>query len=187
MKLIVWNCQGLGFPWTVQVLNKLIRLHNPALVFLSETKCKKRKYEILKEKLNLFGVNIDSQGKGGGDLNEILTPDEKIGAPRPHRQIEEFRACLVDCQLIDLGFSGPKFTWCYQREALNIVRVHLDRACASWDGKRDCEELIRTLWNRETNGDAASRILQRQQSVGLIGWDKSSFGYVRTRVKKLEE
>ncbi|KAL0456367.1 UNVERIFIED_CONTAM: hypothetical protein Slati_0975900 [Sesamum latifolium] len=32
-----------------------------------------------------------------GDFNEILSPDEKTGAPRPRRQIEEFRACLAEC------------------------------------------------------------------------------------------
>ncbi|KAL0405499.1 UNVERIFIED_CONTAM: putative mitochondrial protein [Sesamum latifolium] len=64
MKLLVWNCQGLGSHWTVRVLSELIRFHNPALVFLSETKCKKRKYELLKEKHNIFGVSVDSRSKG---------------------------------------------------------------------------------------------------------------------------
>ncbi|KAL0458054.1 UNVERIFIED_CONTAM: hypothetical protein Slati_0432600 [Sesamum latifolium] len=66
MNLLAWNCQGLGSPWTVRVLSELFRRHNPALVFLSENKCKKQKCEILKEKFNLFRVNVDSRGKGGG-------------------------------------------------------------------------------------------------------------------------
>ncbi|KAL0368284.1 UNVERIFIED_CONTAM: hypothetical protein Scaly_1047300 [Sesamum calycinum] len=66
MKLLVWNCPGLGSPWTVHVLDELIRLHDPALVFLSETKCKKHKCDNLKEKYNLFGINVDSRGKSGG-------------------------------------------------------------------------------------------------------------------------
>ncbi|KAL0345399.1 UNVERIFIED_CONTAM: putative mitochondrial protein [Sesamum radiatum] len=203
MKILAWNCQGLGSSWTVRVLNELIRLHNPGLVFLSETKCKRRKCEILKEKHNLFGINVDSNGKGGGlmllwrkdvnlivhsfssshidagisseagtngwrftgvygqpevarrddtwrllrhlsslssrpwicasDFNEVLKQDEKTGAPRPRKQIEDFRSCLADCQLMDLGCSGYRFTWCNQREAPNTVRVRLDRACATLD------------------------------------------------------
>ncbi|KAL0399794.1 UNVERIFIED_CONTAM: hypothetical protein Sradi_2322700 [Sesamum radiatum] len=66
MKILVWNCQGLGSLWTVHALDELIRLHDPALVFLSETKCKKRKCDNLKERYNLFGINVDSCGKGGG-------------------------------------------------------------------------------------------------------------------------
>ncbi|KAL0366999.1 UNVERIFIED_CONTAM: hypothetical protein Sradi_3590000 [Sesamum radiatum] len=154
------------------MLEELIRLHNPALVFLSKTKCKRCKCENLKEKFNLFGINVDSCGKAGGlmllwrkdvnlmvhsfsnshidemvsqadgtegwcftgvyghpkaakckgtwrllqflhhhsprpclcagDFNEILSQDEKIGAPRPHRQIEDFRDCLAEYQLMDL-------------------------------------------------------------------------------------
>ncbi|KAL0461894.1 UNVERIFIED_CONTAM: hypothetical protein Slati_0077000 [Sesamum latifolium] len=66
-----------------------------------------------------------------GDFNEILSQLEKIGAPRPRRQIEEFRACLSYCQLADMGSSGHKFTWCNQRENPYTVRVRLDQVCAT--------------------------------------------------------
>ncbi|KAL0401629.1 UNVERIFIED_CONTAM: hypothetical protein Slati_4192800 [Sesamum latifolium] len=109
----------------------------------------------------MFDLSVDSRGKGGGlillwckdfnlvvhsfssshidagiasetgDFNEILSQDEKIGAPRPRRQIEEFRSCLAFCELVDLGCSGHKFTWCNQCEAPKTVRVHLDRVCAT--------------------------------------------------------
>ncbi|KAL0433823.1 UNVERIFIED_CONTAM: hypothetical protein Slati_2716600 [Sesamum latifolium] len=76
---VAWNCQGLGSPWTIRSLAELIRLHNPVLIFLSETKCKKRKCDILKERFNMFRVNVDSKGKSGGlillwrkDMNVIL-------------------------------------------------------------------------------------------------------------------
>ncbi|KAL0379058.1 UNVERIFIED_CONTAM: hypothetical protein Sradi_3211300 [Sesamum radiatum] len=58
------NCQGLGSPRSVHILNELIRLYNPALIFLSETKYKTRKCENLKEIHNLFGVSVDSQDLG---------------------------------------------------------------------------------------------------------------------------
>ncbi|KAK4402855.1 hypothetical protein Sango_1026200 [Sesamum angolense] len=66
MKLLVWNCLGLGSPWIVHVLDELIRLYDPTLVFLFETKCKKYKCDNLKEKYNLFGINVGSRGKSGG-------------------------------------------------------------------------------------------------------------------------
>ncbi|KAL0336564.1 UNVERIFIED_CONTAM: hypothetical protein Sradi_4868300 [Sesamum radiatum] len=79
MKIIAWSCQGLVYPWTVRSLNELIWLHNPALVFLSETKCKKHKCDIVKQRFNMFGVNVDSKGKERGlillwlkDVNVIL-------------------------------------------------------------------------------------------------------------------
>ncbi|KAL0454948.1 UNVERIFIED_CONTAM: hypothetical protein Slati_0834000 [Sesamum latifolium] len=66
MKLLAWNCQGLGPAWTVRTLLELIKLHRPTLVFLSETKCKQRRCDLLKERTNYYGVAVDSCGKGGG-------------------------------------------------------------------------------------------------------------------------
>ncbi|KAL0295161.1 UNVERIFIED_CONTAM: hypothetical protein Sradi_6848700 [Sesamum radiatum] len=65
---------------------------------------------------------------GFGFVPEILM---KIGASSPRRQIEEFRSCLSDCQLTDLGYLGYKYTWCNHHEAPDTVRTRLDRACAS--------------------------------------------------------
>jgi hypothetical protein len=39
-----------------------------------------------------------------------------------------FRECLEDCELVDLGFTGPKYTWTNKQDADSNVRVRLDRA-----------------------------------------------------------
>lgn len=46
----------------------------------------------------------------GGDFNEVLSNEEKTGAPRPERQMMAFRETLDECGLRDLGFNGHKFT-----------------------------------------------------------------------------
>jgi len=38
MKIISWNCQGLGNPLTVQALRALVVHEKPEVVFLMETK-----------------------------------------------------------------------------------------------------------------------------------------------------
>ncbi|MCI72567.1 RNA-directed DNA polymerase (Reverse transcriptase), partial [Trifolium medium] len=38
MKLISWNCRGLGNPTAVRALKKLIKDQSPDIVFLMETK-----------------------------------------------------------------------------------------------------------------------------------------------------
>ncbi|KAL0357534.1 UNVERIFIED_CONTAM: putative mitochondrial protein [Sesamum calycinum] len=66
MSLLVWNCRGLGGPWTIRTLGDLIRANNPSLVFLAETKCASRQIEVLKRKFELNGVCVPSVGKSGG-------------------------------------------------------------------------------------------------------------------------
>ncbi|KAL0449049.1 UNVERIFIED_CONTAM: putative mitochondrial protein [Sesamum latifolium] len=59
---------GVGSPWTVHTLKEIIRLHKPGLVFISETKCKARRCDRIKEGVNYHGLGVDSVGKGGGLL-----------------------------------------------------------------------------------------------------------------------
>jgi hypothetical protein len=82
-----------------------------------------------------------------GDSNEILYVGEKSNSSyRSPRQMTEFRKVLEDCQLLDLGFEGPRFTWCSGRYGSpDFTRERLDRAVAieSWTRFFDvCEVLV---------------------------------------------
>ncbi|KAL0337723.1 UNVERIFIED_CONTAM: hypothetical protein Scaly_2047400 [Sesamum calycinum] len=66
MSLLVWNCQGLGNPWTVRGLWDLFRVYKPLSVFLAETKCFTSQVKVVKIQLNLFGVGVSAAGKSGG-------------------------------------------------------------------------------------------------------------------------
>ncbi|KAL0421016.1 UNVERIFIED_CONTAM: hypothetical protein Slati_3124500 [Sesamum latifolium] len=68
MKILSWNCQGIGFPWTVRTLTELNKLHRSGLVFLSKTKCKARRVDRIKNLVNYNGIGVYSVGKGGGLL-----------------------------------------------------------------------------------------------------------------------
>jgi hypothetical protein len=46
-----------------------------------------------------------------GDFNEVVNGTEKWGGNVRHRRaMQEFQQVLEDCNLIDLGFCGPKYT-----------------------------------------------------------------------------
>ena len=46
-----------------------------------------------------------------GDFNEILSGAKKEGGSIRHeRDIDAFRSCVDDCNLLDLGFTGRCFT-----------------------------------------------------------------------------
>ena len=47
-----------------------------------------------------------------GDFNAYLCTDEKWGGGLPnYTAMKQFKYCLNECNLIDLGFKGPKYTW----------------------------------------------------------------------------
>jgi hypothetical protein len=47
-----------------------------------------------------------------------------------HKRVN-FWECLQDCHLVDLGFSGPKYTWNNRQQGQDNIRVRLDRAVAN--------------------------------------------------------
>ena len=63
-----------------------------------------------------------------GDFNEIVHPDEKLGwKDRDATQMDAFREVLGKCCLFDLGFVGPRFTWCNGRFGDQRTLIRLDR------------------------------------------------------------
>ena len=69
-----------------------------------------------------------------GDFNDILSCEEKWGGNRPvASRIREFRDCLNDCNMIDMGFSGPKFTWSNCHDISSLIMERLDRVVANTD------------------------------------------------------
>ena len=66
MKLIVWNCQGIGGDLTVANLLEQNRLRTPDLVILLETKNKSSRYGHLRKKLGMeFLHAVEPKGIGG--------------------------------------------------------------------------------------------------------------------------
>ncbi|KAL5560825.1 hypothetical protein UlMin_037036 [Ulmus minor] len=69
----------------------------------------------------------------GGDLNEILFNHEKLGGmERANYLMRNFREAVNYCGLADLGFRGPKFTWCRGKKT-NLVQERLDRMLSNRD------------------------------------------------------
>ncbi|XP_040956169.1 uncharacterized protein [Gossypium hirsutum] len=67
-----------------------------------------------------------------GDFNEILYSFEKKGGlPRKERRMEAFRKALEDCRLVDLGFSGRRFTWERGNLPETNIQKRLDRGVAT--------------------------------------------------------
>lgn len=64
-----------------------------------------------------------------GDFNQVLHNSEKRGGiPTLAMRMQAFREVILAYDLIDLGFSGPRFTWTNMRKGLANVQERLDKA-----------------------------------------------------------
>ncbi|KAK4706320.1 hypothetical protein R3W88_034129 [Solanum pinnatisectum] len=64
-----------------------------------------------------------------GDYNVITNIEEKLGGvPYNMKKSLDFIATIEACGLIDLGFSGQKFTWSNKRGIGHRIWKRLDRA-----------------------------------------------------------
>ena len=51
MKLLSWNCRGIGNPRSIRMLMDLVSRYSPGLIFLKEVKVCRRKVEIVKNRI----------------------------------------------------------------------------------------------------------------------------------------
>ncbi len=66
-----------------------------------------------------------------GDFNEISKAEEKCGRlGRSETQMQNFRDVIDECGFMDLGFTGPRFTWTNNRPS-DMAWERLDRAMAT--------------------------------------------------------
>ena len=66
MKLIAWNCQGIGSPLTVKALMELRKRYDLQFFFLLETKNKEEKLKIVKRKEKFdMACYVDPEGLSG--------------------------------------------------------------------------------------------------------------------------
>jgi len=70
-----------------------------------------------------------------GDMNNIMHVNEKLGPTRADiRRINAFCAHVKQRGFIDLGYSGPAYTWANKRFSTNATYERLDRCLgnAEW-------------------------------------------------------
>lgn len=62
------------------------------------------------------------------DFNAVLCGEDKYGGrPVNINRALEFKECLDLCNLLDLGFSGPKFIWSNLRQVTDLILERIDR------------------------------------------------------------
>ena len=71
-----------------------------------------------------------------GDFNEVLMGDDKFGGRLVNLgRALWFQECLDNCSMIDIGFSGPRYTWSNRRQLSRLIQERIDRVFlnAEWN------------------------------------------------------
>ncbi|CAM8993856.1 unnamed protein product [Rhodiola kirilowii] len=67
MRIIGWNCRGVGGPRAVRSICDVVRTHRPSIFGLIETKKNDGNWDPIRCRLGFKGcVAVDSRGKSGG-------------------------------------------------------------------------------------------------------------------------
>ncbi|KAK8314602.1 hypothetical protein V6Z11_D01G181600 [Gossypium hirsutum] len=67
MKILCWNCRGIGNPATVRDLKQLLVANDPDIIFLCETKISANRFSSVRKKCNMEGcLAVNAEGKSGG-------------------------------------------------------------------------------------------------------------------------
>lgn len=71
-----------------------------------------------------------------GDFNDVTKAEEKFGGNGIcSRRVMEYNNRMDFCRRIDLGFSGPKYTWTNYRDIADLIQQRLGKVWANADWK----------------------------------------------------
>ncbi|KAL0011105.1 hypothetical protein SO802_006213 [Lithocarpus litseifolius] len=149
MNIIVWNCRGALKPSFQSHIRELVRNHNPAMLVVMETRVGGDRAREITDRLPFDGaIHMDTIGYAGGlwllwnsdrveiipltsteqEIHVMVKAKDKFGgrAVSVNRSLL-FKECLDKCSMIDIGFSGPRFTWTNRREVQALIQERIDR------------------------------------------------------------
>ncbi|XP_074291698.1 uncharacterized protein LOC141618483 [Silene latifolia] len=62
-----------------------------------------------------------------GDFNCVLSATERVGGNTTNAEIEPFRSCIEDCEVVDIQATGSLFTWNNKQQPVDRIYSRIDR------------------------------------------------------------
>ena len=78
MKILSWNCQGLGNPWTIRGLCKLMREQDPKVCFLMKTRLDKGGFKKHCKEVSFQNKLIVKNPNSGGGVALLWKSEVKL-------------------------------------------------------------------------------------------------------------
>ena len=156
---------------TEQEIHTLIRVRSQTLSWLISAIYASPRFEercILWNNLRMLANMHDLPWALMGGFNEVLFDDEKFeGNPICQRRVRAIKECMDDCNMMDLGFLGPKYTWTNKRELGNLIQCKLDRCWVnpSW---KDFYTEANVIHLARVNSDHCPLLLNLNPLLGSI-------------------
>lgn len=110
IKILSWNCRGLGSPRAINALKRVLTLENPQIIFLSETKLKAWEMEGVKNKLRNFNmVAVCCEGEGRRRRGGVAM----LWSAKVDMSIQSFSLLHIDSHVCINGAEPWRFTGVY--------------------------------------------------------------------------
>lgn len=94
----------------------------------------KRERDTLWQSLTDIGQDMNLPWCLIGDYNEVISQVDKRGGRMVGNTVNKELKKMIDrCELMDLGFTGPMYTWSNRRDPENHITERLDRAWSNRD------------------------------------------------------
>ncbi|XP_060202876.1 uncharacterized protein LOC132631305 [Lycium barbarum] len=127
----------------------------------------------------------------GGDFNVIMDPKEKCGG-NPYRASKslDFISIMEACGLMNIGFTGPRFTWCNNRRPQKRIWKRLDRVLINdiWANDFNSNTVVQHVWETRIEGNSMWQLQSKLKLLTkrLSQWSKDSIGDINEEVNNWE-
>ncbi|TYH05864.1 hypothetical protein ES288_A08G113700v1 [Gossypium darwinii] len=147
MKILNWNCCGVGNPTTVHELKQLLVANAPDIVFICETKIGSNGFLRIRNMCRMEGcLAISLEGKSGGlalfmDDGEVLRFTGFYGQTDPSLRQQSWDMLRRVKSKVNEGWTTLMDEFCDILEELNLTDVKTCNGWFTWTNNRDGNRL----------------------------------------------
>lgn len=184
MKILSWNCRGLGSPRAIRSLKDVITSSSPSIVGLKETKLTAKRFEALRCHLGFYGYfPVNCRGKSGGFA--ILWKEEVSV------HINSFSQFHIDMTVNDssvfrftLFYGQPEYSKRYL--GWNLIRTLSTLSSLPWLISGDFNEILNLheISSRKRSSSLMSNFREVLNDCNLSDLDFCGYRFTYTNKRK---
>ncbi|XP_060211999.1 uncharacterized protein LOC132639578 [Lycium barbarum] len=161
-------------------------------------KCDRQEREELWEAMMDLANQQDLPWIIGGDFNVIVSDEEKQGGlPVSSNETLDFSTCIQSCGLIDVGFTGSKFTWWNRRTEEDCIFTRLDRIFVNQQvldimpstAHHTFIEVVKENWTVDFCGNPFYVFHHKLKKLkrALVQWSRNTYGNIFQQIATIED